>query len=73
VAYGTARRGGTASVVVDGETLGTVSFEGGTKAPRFRTSRTWGRLGTGRHTVRLVMRGRAGYVDHFVVPGLPGA
>jgi M6 family metalloprotease-like protein len=69
--YGTARRGGKATVVVDGESVGTVSFKGDTKAPRFRTSRTWGRLGTGRHTVRLVMRSGAGYVDHFIVQGLP--
>jgi len=67
--YAKARRGGLARVVVDGERVGVLRFHARAKQPRFGFSRTFAGLGAGRHTVRVVVRKRAGYVDDFVVWG----
>jgi hypothetical protein len=69
--YGVARRGGRAVVLIDGKRVGVVSFDGRGKAPRFVRSHTWDGLGRTRHTVRLVMKRGAGYVDDFVIAGVP--
>ena len=69
--YGTARGGGKAVVTVDGRRVGVLRFDGSTKAPRFGKHRTWSDLGRGRHTVRLVMRKGAGFVDEFVIASEP--
>jgi immune inhibitor A len=69
--YGLAANGGKAAVFIDGTRVGLLSFEGRSRAPRFVRSRTWQDLGRGRHTVRLVMRKGAGYVDDFVIAGVP--
>ncbi len=69
--YGVARRGGSAAVFIDGRKVGLVSFDGTTRAPKFGRARTWKGLGRTRHTVRLVMRKGAGYVDDFAIAGVP--
>ena len=69
VAFGKAKAGGKAKVVVDGVTVGTVSFKGSSKRPRFGHSAAFGGLGDGEHTARLVMLRGAGYVDDFVIWG----
>jgi hypothetical protein len=69
--YGLARRGGEGVVFIDGKRVGVISFEGQSRAPRFVRTRTWDGLGRKRHTFRLVMRGGAGYVDDFVIAGVP--
>ena len=69
--YGVARRGGSAAVFIDGRKVGLVSFDGTTRAPKFGKSRTWKGLGRTRHTVRLVMRDGAGYVDDVAIAGVP--
>ncbi|HEU4512263.1 MAG TPA: PKD domain-containing protein [Nocardioidaceae bacterium] len=70
LAYGVAKRGGTAVVLVDGRRRGVVDFDGRTRRPRFGRLRTWSGLGRGEHTVRLVMRRGAGFVDDFLVSGV---
>ncbi|MCW2844509.1 MAG: domain containing protein [Nocardioides sp.] len=63
--YGTASRGGTATVLVDGVRLGTVSFHGSSSTPELTSHQVFKGLGAGRHTIRLVVnRGRA-YVEGF--------
>ena len=69
--YGIARRGGSAVVLIDGKRAGVVSFEGTSRTPQFIRSQTWDGLGRTRHTVRLVMRKGAGYVDDLVIAGVP--
>ncbi len=68
--YATARKGGRAVVFVDGEKVGAVSFDGYSRTPSFGAHRTWNGLGRSKHTVRLVMRKGAGYVDDFVIAGV---
>jgi M6 family metalloprotease-like protein len=70
LAYGTARRGGSAVVLVDGRRRGVVEFDGRSRRPRFGRFRTWSDLGRGEHTVRLVMRRGGGYVDDFLIMGV---
>lgn len=70
LSYGTARRGGNAVVFIDGRRAGVVRFAGKTRVPVFGRTRTWTRLGDRRHTVRVVVRKGAAYVDHLVVAGV---
>ncbi|HEX5771285.1 MAG TPA: PKD domain-containing protein [Nocardioidaceae bacterium] len=70
LAYGAAKRGGSAVVLVDGRRRGVVDFAGRTRRPRFARFRAWSGLGRGEHTVRLVMRRGAGYVDDFLISGV---
>ena len=64
VVYGKARRGGAAKVVVDGRKVGVLRFRHDGRLG-FGNHRTITGLGSGRHTVRIVvLRGRA-YVDRF--------
>jgi hypothetical protein len=70
LAYGAAKRGGSAVVLVDGRRRGVVDFAGRTSRPRFARFRAWSGLGRGEHTVRLVMRRGAGYVDDFLISGV---
>jgi PKD repeat protein len=69
VAFGKARAGGKARIVVDGITLGTIGFRGTSKRPAFGHSAAFGGLGDGEHTAKLVMLDGAGYVDDFVIWG----
>jgi M6 family metalloprotease-like protein len=65
VYYGQAAKGGRAALYVDDERVGTLSFAGKGAKPSFSGHRTLTKLGTGKHTVRLVvLKGRA-YVDRF--------
>ena len=67
--YARARAGGVAKVVVDGVTVGKVHFDSDSKRPEFGPYRSFGGLGDGRHTARLVMLRGTGYVDDFVIWG----
>ncbi|MGZ5416909.1 MAG: PKD domain-containing protein [Nocardioides sp.] len=69
VAFGKAKTGGKAKIVVDGVTVGTVSFRGPSKRPVFGDSAAFGGLGDGEHTAKLVMLKGAGYVDDLVIWG----
>ncbi|MCW2792402.1 MAG: domain containing protein [Nocardioides sp.] len=63
--YGTAARGGSGTVLVDGVRVGTVSFRGSGSTPKLTAHRVFKGLGAGRHTIRLVVtRGRA-FVEGF--------
>lgn len=67
--YARARAGGVAKVVVDGVTVGKVHFDSDSRRPEFGPYRSFGGLGDGRHTARLVMLRGTGYVDDFVIWG----
>ncbi len=69
VVHGDSARGGKARVLVDGELVGRVSFEGDRNAVDFGNRRTFTRLGTGEHRVRVVSRGARGFVEGFVSRG----
>jgi len=67
VFHGRSTRGGSAAVYVDGVKVGTVTFRSEDTSPALRYHRVFTGLGSGTHTVRLVVtRGRA-YVDGFIV------
>ena len=67
IGHGTSVRGGAATVLVDGDRVGRLVFEGRNERVRFDTSRVFDSLGTGDHVVRVVVtRGRA-YLDWFRV------
>jgi PKD repeat protein len=67
VFHGRSTRGGRAAVYVDGVQVGTVTFRSEDTGPAIRYHRVFTGLGSGTHTVRLVVtRGRA-YVDGFIV------
>jgi M6 family metalloprotease-like protein len=63
--HGTARNGGKAAVLVDGQRVGTLHFHG--KRKRVSFGETWkiGNLGGGSHVARIVMLRKTGYVDAF--------
>uniref|UniRef100_UPI002B26D519 PKD domain-containing protein n=1 Tax=Nocardioides sp. TaxID=35761 RepID=UPI002B26D519 len=76
VVHGKARKGGFAKVIIDGQARKKLNFR--TKAAgsgiTFRKVRTYGGLGSGTHTVRLVMKKKVkpkakhhGYLEGFVV------
>ncbi|GCD90237.1 PKD domain-containing protein [Nocardioides sp. LS1] len=66
VFHGRSTRGGAATVYIDGEKVGTVSFHSDDTAPRIRYHQVFSDLGEGGHTLRLVVtRGRA-YLEGFV-------
>ena len=65
--HGTSRRGGRANVLVDGRKVARLSFRGKTSAIDFGRRRYYKRLGSGRHTLRIVMTRGRGYVEGFVV------
>jgi PKD repeat protein len=69
VLFGTARSGGLATVVVDHEKVGTIDFHGSSRRPRLGPGTTFRGLGSGPHTVRLVMKRGAGFVDDVVIWG----
>ncbi len=46
-----------------------MKFHGTSRKPAFGYSATFGGLGGGEHTARLVMLDDAGYVDDFVIWG----
>ena len=63
VGHGT--KGGKAKLIVDGRKVGKISFHGSSKKPAFTFHRTLHGLGSGAHTLKLVVtKGRA-YVDGF--------
>jgi PKD repeat protein len=64
--HGRSADGGQAAVYVDGERRGTITFRSPDGAPRFKYHRVFGKLGRGKHTVRLVvLRGQA-YIASFI-------
>ena len=69
VSYARSAQGGLGRVYVDGEYQGTVDFRSSDAKPRLGYSQTFSGLGSGTHTVKLVMVRGAGYVDDFLVWG----
>ncbi len=67
ITHGLATGGGRAVVVVDGKRVGALSFRGDQQRPEFGSRARFTGLGRGEHTVRLIVRRGAAYVDSFVV------
>jgi immune inhibitor A len=65
--WGQARNGGSALVTIDGKTVGTLDFSSSSRRPTFNSDRAFGRLGEGKHTVKIVVRDGAGYMDKMVL------
>ena len=68
VVHGDAQRGGTARVVVDGERQPALSFHGTQDRIEFLQQQSYAGLGTGRHTIRVVMTRGRGFLEGFVLP-----
>ena len=68
VLHGDARRGGTAQVSVDGERQPKLSFLGDQRRIQFGHSRPYRGLGPGRHTLRIEVVRKSGFLEGFVVP-----
>ncbi|RYU09831.1 PKD domain-containing protein [Nocardioides iriomotensis] len=67
--YGKARDGGRATVLVDGEKVGVLRFQSDSARPQYRYRRSFGGLGGGSHTVRVVLTKGAGHIDDLVLFG----
>ena len=67
VFYGKAAHGGAAVVYIDGRKVGTVDFRGSTQSPRLTYHQVFKNLGSGRHTVKLVVTRGQAYVDGFII------
>ncbi len=65
--HGTKRGAGKAKVLVDGRTVGNLSFRGKSSSIDFGRRRYYQKLGSGAHTLRVVMTKGRGYVEGFVV------
>jgi hypothetical protein len=66
VIHGDSSRGGGASVFIDGEEQSSLSFRGDRSRIGFGEKRVYDGLGSGSHTIRIVMdRGDQGYVEGF--------
>jgi len=65
--YGKAAHGGAAIVYIDGHKVGTVDFHGFTQSPRLKYHQVFKNLGSGRHTVKLVVTRGQAYVDGFII------
>ena len=64
--HGRAKLGGAAKVYIDGKRVGKLKFKGRSSTPDLSHHRVFKRLGSGKHTVRVVVtRGRA-YMEGFV-------
>ena len=68
VIHGDALRGGTARVFIDGQRQPNVSFRGETRRIQFLHQRSYRGLGSGRHTLRLVVKQKIGLLEGFVHP-----
>ena len=66
VVYGTDARGGKATVLVDGERVGVISFKSDEPSRRVALERRFTGLGKGSHTLVLKVRSKLAYVDGFV-------
>lgn len=69
VIHGDAKQGGKAVVFVDGEKQGPLSFHGDGRTVDFGQKLAFRNLGTGDHTIKIVMKRRSGYVEGFVTQG----
>ncbi len=56
VNYGKAQSGGVAKVFVDGRRVRDIVFTGRSKTPRFGWTTTYNQLGSGTHSIRLVVK-----------------
>jgi len=56
-----------AIVYIDGHKVGTVDFHGSTPSPRLKYHQVFKNLGSGRHTVKLVVTRGQAYVDGFII------
>ena len=67
VVHGDSTRGGTAVVVIDGRRLRQrLSFRGSSRTVDFGNRLAFRNLGTGDHTIRVMMRRRTGHVEGFI-------
>ena len=65
VMFGKAAQGGRATLTVDGERVGTLSFHGTGTKPSITAHRALSGLGAGKHTIKIVVtKGRA-YLESF--------
>jgi hypothetical protein len=72
--WGRAKDGGSAQVLVDGERIDTISFKSRSAEPKFRDLQVFKGLGSGRHTLEIVVDPPAGkrrlaYIDYIRVYG----
>jgi hypothetical protein len=67
IIHGDALRGGRARVTIDGERRSPLSFAGDRRHPAFGERKLYRGLGPGRHTIRIVMVRRLGFLEGFVV------
>ena len=66
VIHGGSTQGGKALVYVDGERQGRLSFRSGSRTIDFGQRKGFRDLGTGDHTLRIVMVHKTGYVEGFI-------
>jgi len=66
VIHGDSTQGGKALVYVDGEKQGRLSFRSGSRTIDFGQRNGFRDLGTGDHTLRIVMVRKTGYVEGFI-------
>ncbi len=67
VVFGQARTGGTAKILIDGRKRGVIRFKRGSSSTPVMTTKSYRKLGQGRHTVKLVVTRGTAYVDGFLV------
>ena len=65
--FGKSVRGGSADVFIDGHKVGTVNFHGFTQAVTVKYHQKFKNLGTGQHTVKLVVTRGPAYLDGFII------
>jgi PKD repeat protein len=69
VIHGDAKKGGKAVVFVDGEKRGPLSFHSRSRRIDFGQKLAFRNLGSGDHTIRIVMKRKTGFVEGFVTQG----
>lgn len=69
ISHGQARDGGRATVFIDGEERGVLSFRHDAQGLTFGHHRLYRDLGAGEHTVRIVMTRGTAYLDGFILRG----
>ncbi|MBF4162636.1 PKD domain-containing protein [Nocardioides acrostichi] len=65
VDFGSWKAGDKAKVLIDGERVGMLSFKGRSKNVKLNRSKTFDGLGRGKHTAKIVVRGRDAAIDSF--------
>ncbi|MCW2768102.1 MAG: family metalloprotease protein, partial [Nocardioides sp.] len=63
--FGRAANGGVAKIVIDGKTVGAISFKGSSTGPKLTAHRSFTGLDKGRHRIKLVVTSGRAYVEGF--------